>query len=40
VKTNVIFFEKTKPTQEIYYYEVDLGRKLTKNKPITFEELQ
>lgn len=40
VKTNVIFFEKTKPTEEIYYYEVDLGRKLTKNKPITFDELQ
>ena len=39
VKTNVIFFEKTKPTEEIYYYEVDLWRKLTKNKPITFEEL-
>lgn len=40
VKTNIIFFEKTKPTEQIRYYEIDLGRKLTKNKPISFEELQ
>ena len=40
VKTNIIFFDKTKATEQIRYYEIDLGRKLTKNKPITFEELQ
>lgn len=40
VKTNIIFFDKTKSTEQIRYYEIDLGRKLTKNKPITFEELQ
>ena len=40
VKTNIIFFDKTKATDQIRYYEIDLGRKLTKNKPITFEELQ
>lgn len=39
VKTNVIFFDKTHATKEIRYYEVDSGRKLTKNKPITYEEL-
>lgn len=39
VKTNIIFFDKTKATEQIRYYEIDLGRKLTKNKPITFEEL-
>ena len=39
VKTNIIFFEKTTPTQEIWYYEVDQGHTLTKNKPITSEEL-
>lgn len=38
VKTNILFFEKTRATQEIWYYEVDPSRKLTKNKPITFED--
>ena len=40
VKTNVIFFEKKWRTQDIWYYEIDPGRKLTKNKPITREEMQ
>ena len=40
VKTNIIFFEKTKPTEEIWYYEVNLWRKLTKKSPITYEELE
>ena len=40
VKTNVLFFEKTTSTKKIRYYEVDPGRKLTKNKPITVDELQ
>ena len=40
VKTNVIFFEKKWRTNDIWYYEVDPGRKLTKNKPITREEMQ
>jgi type I restriction enzyme M protein len=39
VKTNILFFEKTKPTRAIRYYEVDPGRKLTKNKPITYEDM-
>ncbi len=40
VKTNIIFFEKTKPTEEIRYYEIDLDRKLTKKKPITESDLE
>lgn len=39
VKTNIIFFDKTKPTEQIRYYEVDPGRKLTKNKPITSDDM-
>lgn len=39
VKTNIIFFEKTTATKKIRYYEVDPGRKLTKNKPITNEDM-
>ncbi len=39
VKTNVIFFDKTKATEKIRYYEVDPGRKLTKNKPITADDM-
>jgi type I restriction enzyme M protein len=40
VKTNVIFFDRKWSTSDIRYYEIDPGRKLTKNKPITFEEMQ
>lgn len=40
VKTNIIFFDKTKATEQIRYYEIDLVRKMTKNKPTTFEEFQ
>ena len=40
VKTNIIFFEKGKSTKTIRYYELNLDRKLTKNKPITSEDLQ
>lgn len=39
VKTNIIFFDKTKATEEIRYYEVDPGRTLTKNKPITSADM-
>ena len=37
VKTNVIFFDRNGSTSEIYYYEVNLPSKLTKNKPIQNE---
>jgi len=40
VKTNVIFFDRKWSTNDIRYYEIDPGRKLTKNKPITFEDMQ
>lgn len=40
VKTNIIFFDKTGSTQEIRYYEINLDRKLTKNKPINHEDMK
>lgn len=39
VKTNIIFFDRVGSTKDIRYYEVNLDRKLTKNKPITYEDL-
>lgn len=40
VKTNIIFFDRVGSTRDIWYYEVNLGRKLTKNKPITYDEIK
>ncbi|MBW7954955.1 N-6 DNA methylase [Candidatus Gracilibacteria bacterium] len=40
VKTNVIFFDREGSTKDIWYYEINLGRTLTKNKPITYEEIK
>jgi type I restriction enzyme M protein len=40
VKTNVLFFERKGGTQDIWYYEINLEKKLTKNKPIQYEQLQ
>lgn len=40
VKTNIIFFDRVGSTRDIWYYEIDLGRKLTKNKPITYDEIK
>jgi type I restriction enzyme M protein len=40
VKTNIIFFDRNGSTKDIWYYEIDLWRKLTKNKPITYEEIK
>lgn len=40
VKTNIIFFNKNGSTKDIWYYEIDLGRKLTKNKPLKYEEIK
>lgn len=36
VKTNVIFFERKGGTQDVWYYEINLEKKLTKNKPIQY----
>jgi type I restriction enzyme M protein len=41
VKTNVVFFDRNGSTSEIFYYEVNPEKKLTKNRPIQnghFEE--
>ena len=40
VKTNVIFFDRQGSTKDIWFYEINLWRKLTKNKPITYKEIQ
>ncbi len=40
VKTNVIFFNREWKTSDIWYYEIDLGRTLTKNKPITYDDIK
>ncbi len=39
VKTVVLFFEKGKPTEKIWYYELDLGRNLGKTKPLIESDL-
>ena len=39
VKTVVLFFEKGKPTEKIWYYQVDLGRNLGKTNPLSEEDL-
>lgn len=40
MKTNVIFFDKIGSTRDIWYYEINLGRTLTKNKPITYNDVK
>jgi type I restriction enzyme M protein len=40
VKTNVMFFERSGCTSEVWYYECEPEQKLTKNKPITDEHLE
>ncbi len=40
VKTNIIFFERTGGTSDIWYYEVEPPYKLTKNKPINSDHLK
>lgn len=40
VKTNIIFFERTWRTKDIWFYEINLDRKLTKNKPITYDDIK
>jgi type I restriction enzyme M protein len=39
VKTNVLFFDRTGGTTEVWYYECEPKQKLTKNKPITDNHL-
>ncbi|MDD2745515.1 MAG: class I SAM-dependent DNA methyltransferase [Candidatus Gracilibacteria bacterium] len=40
VKTNIIFFDRVGVTRDIWYHEINLGRKLTKNKPISYAEIK
>ena len=40
VKTNVLFFERSGGTSEVWFYEYEPEQKLTKNKPITDEHLK
>ncbi len=40
VKTNIIFLNRQWATKDIWYYEINLKRKLTKNKPITYNEIK
>ena len=40
VKTNVLFFERTGGTSDVWYYECEPEKKLTKNKPINDEHLK
>jgi type I restriction enzyme M protein len=37
VKTNIVFFDRAGATEKIWYYEINLPEKLTKNKPIEYE---
>jgi len=39
VKTVVLFFEKGKPTQNIWYYQLNLDRNLGKTNPLTEKDL-
>ena len=39
VKTVILFFTKGKPTENIWYYQVNLSRKLGKNNPLNDDDL-
>ena len=39
VKTVVLFFEKGKPTEKIWYYQPDFGRNLGKTNPLSEDDL-
>jgi type I restriction enzyme M protein len=40
VKTVVLFFEKGKPTQNVWYYQLNLGRNLGKGNPLSEKDLE
>ena len=39
VKTVVLFFEKGKPTEKLWYYQLDPGRSLGKTNPLNADDL-
>lgn len=40
VKTVVLFFEKGKPTQKVWYYQLNLSRNLGKTNPLNEKDLE
>ncbi|BAW98039.1 type I N6 DNA Methyltransferase (plasmid) [[Synechococcus] sp. NIES-970] len=40
VKTVVLFFEKGKPTEKIWFYQLDVGRSLGKTNPLNDDDLK
>ncbi len=40
VKTVVLFFEKGSPTQKVWFYELDVGRKMGKTNPLNDNDLK
>ena len=40
VKTVVLFFEKGKPTENIWYYQLNVGRNLGKNNSLNESDLE
>lgn len=40
VKTVVLFFEKGKPTERVWYYDLNLGRNLGKTNPLNEQDLE
>ena len=40
MKTVVLFFEKGKPTQNIWFYQLDPGRSLGKTNPLNDNDLE
>ena len=40
VKTVVLFFEKGKPSKNIWYYQLDAGRSLGKTNPLNEDDLK
>ena len=39
VKTVVLFFEKGKPTEKVWYYQLDVGRNMGKKNPLNEKDL-
>ena len=40
VKTIVLFFEKGKPTRDVWYYQLNLDRNLGKTNPLSEKDLE
>ena len=39
VKTVVLFFEKGKPTEKVWYYQLNVGRNMGKTNPLNEKDL-